>query len=889
MDNNRIQPISLQKIVIGFICLLIIWLVFLKKDSSYTEWNQWSSCSKVCGDDAIQTRTRKYIPGQFGGTEIEKSKQKLEETRNCTYLPPCKNGGYTEWRKLNLCTTKYKDDILLEERDYIPPDPGGINIPESSRILTKSTPCGTQLRPADDDFTIWTDISGSICRGDKTRLSEPIICGKGWKEQIRTYIPAKSGGKTRYNSNNITQWVDCTATKPICETKNGECTEWGFSGVCPNDYAQFTRTYKQPIDGGIDNICANTLTSNTLNNISYHCGKLENKLDSGCIGSYNNQTKKITRRYTLPSKFNGLPIKSHPEEISRIFNSSTIDSMYQLDLNSSFTTTTTPVYTIKKIQTNPNIIEFSYTEICPKTKLSLDTITNIWKNNINCNVDLGNDFIDNYDSNNNNNINIDENDSRSLIYMTEADVRTKLSKFNLDYILSKQNTSTNFDNLINMISRCTLPSRIVPNNQNFQLKNILYPGLCYKNVTLVNGNYRLVIGGSYNLALFHINNLNTPYWSDSLSKSSNNNICMQGDGNLVIYKDNKMTDSENALWSSGTDGNSGAYLELTNHGFIIIKNKNNSVIWRLNISEVASGHFRTLGFYQLLKGGDEYLCFDRARIYSNIAYSNEFTWSREQFNLKIQNDGNLVMYKNNQLSGGDNTVWSTRTYGNNNAVLIMQNDGNLVLYPRNDTSSGALAHSRTSGNSGATGYIAVNDQYRGHLLIWDSTDNKRIGTMVRIKTNDNASLEGYRSLQSSGYIHLVGGDEFMLEFSQYIYPYMRYSKEFTFRSGNGQYRLVMQGDGNLVLYNNVNSSATWTSRTFGNNNAILTSQTNGNLAVDTENFSKELWDIDRRKYGSINSSIIHFGQILDNGEFIYVRDNGNWEWIWNSSWDIRNQ
>jgi hypothetical protein len=888
MDNNRIQPVSIQKILIGFICLLVIWLIFLKKDSSYTEWSQWSSCSKLCGDDAIQTRTRKYIPGRFGGTTIDRSKQHLEETQNCTNLQPCKNGKYTEWRKLNLCTTNYKDDILLEERNYIPADPGGIDIPEESRILTKSTPCGIAIRPADDDFTIWTDISGSICRKDKNRLSESIMCGRGWKEQVRTYIPAKSGGKTRYNSNNITQWVECTAAKPICETRNGECTDWIFSGECPHDYAKFTRDYKQPIDGGLDNICANILTSNTLNNISYHCGKLEDTLDSRCMGPYNNQTKIITKRYTLPSKLNGLPIKPHPEEISRIFNSSTIDRFYQLSLNSSFTTMTNPSYTIKKIQENPNIIEFSYTEICPKSKLSLDIITNIWKNDINCNVDLGNEFIDYYDSNNYNNISNNENDPKSLIYMSEADVRTKLSKYNLDYILSKQNSSTNFDKLINMVSRCNLPSRIVTNNQNFKLKNILYPGLCYKNITLINENYRLVIGGSYNLALFHTNNLNTPYWSDSLSKSSNNYICMQSDGNLVVYKDNKIAGGENALWSSGTAGNDGAYLELTNHGFIIIKNKNNSVIWHLNISEISSGHFKTLGFYQLLKGGDEYLCYDRAKIYSNIAYSNEFIWTRDQFNLKIQNDGNLVMYKNNQLSGGDNAVWSTRTFGNNNAVLIMQNDGNLVLYPRNDTSSGALAHSRTSGNFGAGGYIEVNDQYRGHLIIWNSSNNKRIGTMVRINTNDNATLGGYRSLQSSGYIHLVGGDEFMLENNSLIYPYMRYSKEFTFRSSNDQYRLVMQSDGNLVLYNNINGSVMWSIRTFGNNNAILTSQTNGNLAVDTENFSTELWDIDRKKYGNIDRNIYQYGQIQDDGRFIYVKDNGKWEWIWDSSWDLNN-
>jgi hypothetical protein len=118
---------------------------------------------------------------------------------------------------------------------------------------------------------------------------------------------------------------------------------------------------------------------------------------------------------------------------------------------------------------------------------------------------------------------------------------------------------------------------------------------------------------------------------------------------------------------------------------------------------------------------------------------------------------------------------------------------------------------------------------------------------------------------------------------------MRYSKEFTFRSSNDQYRLVMQSDGNLVLYNNINGSAMWTSKTFGNNNAILTSQTNGNLAVDTENFSTELWDIDRKKYGNIDINIYQYGQIQDDGRFIYVKDNGKWEWIWDNIWHNTNR
>ena len=552
--------------------------MFFKKDGTYTEWSKWSGCSKNCGNDSVQTRTREYIPGKYGGTKIEKSKQKLEETRICPGLPPCKDGSYSAWAPLNICITKLKDDKLIEERNYIPAGIGGIDIPPNDRILRRETPCGDEVN-LNDRFTNWVDVSGSICRKEQNRSSEQITCGTGWKEQERIYHPAQSGGITTItNPNDTTQWIPCTAAKPICQIKDGKCTEWSFSGQCVNDFAQFSRKYIPPVDGGKGHECATNLTSNTLNGISYHCGKLENLVDSGCIGAHNKQIKTIKRKYTLPSKYNGQPIRPHNEEITSLFNSATIDQMYSLKLNSSFKTSTNPIYTITKIQVNPDIIEYQYEEECPKLPLSLDTITNIWKNQINCNTDIKADsvFVDLYDSNKEFNLKENPNDSNSIRYLTEADARDKLSKFNLDYIIRKQNTSTNFDNLINMVSRCTNPSRVVSNPNTFQSKNILYPGLCYKNFTLTSGKYRLTIGTSiYNFALFYDNK---EYWSHKTDANSSNNICMQADGNLVIYKNNTMSDRINAIWSTKTHNNPGAYLELLNSGFLVIRNKNKKII-----------------------------------------------------------------------------------------------------------------------------------------------------------------------------------------------------------------------------------------------------------------------------------------------------------------------
>ena len=50
-----------------------------------------------------------------------------------------------------------------------------------------------------------------------------------------------------------------------------------------------------------------------------------------------------------------------------------------------------------------------------------------------------------------------------------------------------------------------------------------------------------------------------------------------------------------------------------------------------------------------------------------------------RFDLKMQNDGNLVLYH------GSTALWDSGTWGNPGAFLSMQNDGNLVIYTTNGT------------------------------------------------------------------------------------------------------------------------------------------------------------------------------------------------------------
>ncbi|MBD2770162.1 hypothetical protein IC235_19925 [Hymenobacter sp. BT664] len=82
------------------------------------------------------------------------------------------------------------------------------------------------------------------------------------------------------------------------------------------------------------------------------------------------------------------------------------------------------------------------------------------------------------------------------------------------------------------------------------------------------------------------------------------------------------------------------------------------------------------------------------------------------------------------------------------------------------------------------------------------------------------------------------------------------------QSANGQYRLIMQGDGNLVIYRLADFSARWSSRTAGNPGAFCTMQSDGNFVVYAAN-GRPLFTggaLDRRNNG-------YYAILFENGTF----------------------
>ncbi len=101
--------------------------------------------------------------------------------------------------------------------------------------------------------------------------------------------------------------------------------------------------------------------------------------------------------------------------------------------------------------------------------------------------------------------------------------------------------------------------------------NVLYPNLFYSNnYEIKNGRYRASMQNDGNFVVY----MNTIWeWASRTFGNNNARLGMQSDGNLVLY-----SSSGAILQKSDTNGNAGAYLELTACGALLIKNKNHKVI-----------------------------------------------------------------------------------------------------------------------------------------------------------------------------------------------------------------------------------------------------------------------------------------------------------------------
>jgi hypothetical protein len=196
----------------------------------------------------------------------------------------------------------------------------------------------------------------------------------------------------------------------------------------------------------------------------------------------------------------------------------------------------------------------------------------------------------------------------------------------------------------------------------------------------------------------------------------------------------------------------------------------------------------------------------------------------------MQADGKLVIYR----TAGGTALWSTGT--TDGVFTAMQGDGNLVLY---NSTGIARWNAGTAGNVGA--YVAIQDD--GNLVVYSMRGaplwNKGVDSMAAA--------------------HIIGGQS------------LRVGQQLV--SSQGKYMLIMQSDGNLVLYRISDMKAIWYTKTTDGVQAAM--QTDGNLVVYNA--------AGVARWNSASHSTGAFLLLQDDGNLVIY--NNGWTPMWFSGAD----
>jgi hypothetical protein len=291
---------------------------------------------------------------------------------------------------------------------------------------------------------------------------------------------------------------------------------------------------------------------------------------------------------------------------------------------------------------------------------------------------------------------------------------------------------------------------------------------------------------------------------------------MQYDGNLVTYSGNV------PVWSSGTPGAYGNYATFQNDGNFVVYNSSNVALWWSGTYGVSADTLALQddgNIHISASAIDKYTTNIKVNSYvvnnvgSQIASqtklnSGDYIKSPDgRYTLVMQSDGNLVLY-----SADGTPLWTSGTGGQPGSYALMQNDGNFVVYNAGNV---PLWWSGTW-SKGASTLKLQND---GNLVLYRNSDNS-ITWQTMTQTN-NYQVNNYIGTQIASGTTLHAGD--------YL------------RSPDWRYTLVMQEDGNLVVYYAGGYTPIWNSGTWNNSGAYATMQNDGNLVVYSAN-GNPLWN-----------------------------------------------
>lgn len=429
-------------------------------------------------------------------------------------------------------------------------------------------------------------------------------------------------------------------------------------------------------------------------------------------------------------------------------------------------------------------------------------------------------------------------------------------------------------------------------------------------------------------------------------------VIMQTDGNLVVF--NKAL---KAVWNTLTYGVGLANFVYQADGNLVIYDAFNRPAWNSNTQNQAT--ISSLEFTKLIP--DSYPNGDSGnftwtpapnfsaqassaastgsgfRLYPGESLTSANLWYR----LLMQRDGNLVVYNKSNYP-----VWNTQT-GGQPSYAWFQPDGNLVLYRYSDgaaiwssntgiapTSTGAasnfpigtgelLAGSTSSSRlSAGQNLYSTNGWYRLSMAVNGNLSITSKGNVVVWQTNTAGSGATYAQFQADGNLVLydnsggvkwqsnvgaysvnagkrlvlqpdgnlviygVGGATSVVAVPASNYPVgtgqiytgagegSRLYKGQSLYSTNGWYRLSMQTDGNLVITDKA-GTVTWNSGTYGTAAHFAAFQSDGNLVLYEADGTTPVWWTNKGQYAQ---NIGYVWRLDTSGEFALFDVNNTPIW-----------
>jgi hypothetical protein len=279
-------------------------------------------------------------------------------------------------------------------------------------------------------------------------------------------------------------------------------------------------------------------------------------------------------------------------------------------------------------------------------------------------------------------------------------------------------------------------------------------------------------------------------WTPNVSAGVGGRLVLQTDGNLVLY-----TKGDQPVWNSATSGKGTSMLYIQEDGNMALDNSSGAT-W-------ASATAQPIGHNNYVQS---------ALTPGSIMYARQSAQTADRkLKLTMQSDGNLVLYS------PDKPLWATNTVGSGATTFAVQTDGNLVLYTKDNKP------------------------------VWSSRTNGSMPSQLAVQTDGNLVLYGFSGplwltnslqplLQSDATNSLTGGQK--LTPGQYL------------TSDNLQYKLLLQTDGNLVLYDFQNR-ASWSSGTSNRPVVQAVVQSDGNVVL-YDSSGKVYWSAGTGGHGSAN-------------------------------------